>query len=267
MDYLEKILLPERGMFAGLSARPAEEDELDIDLLAFVYCDRDRHYFISSCLNLTAGTPISRQRVQQIEDIGTNVDPERVHMTIDVPKAAEIYYSTCGKIDQHNRCRQDTLNLEKKLETKEWNRRVNMSIFGMIVVDSWMLYKGRTGGKKMGQMEYYKALINILIDNPYYHRPEPRIRGYTSASLVNSSLTIGTFGHGLHLTPTKRKSGSADSKVKKRMQHRCKLCFNKTIMVCSICREVPELGEINAAYCAPTTEQACFHHHMCNIHH
>jgi hypothetical protein len=87
------------------------------------------------------------------------VDPERVHMTIDVPKAAEIYYSTCGKIDQHNRCRQDTLNLEKKLETKEWNRRVNMSIFGMIVVDSWMLYKGCTGGEKMGQMEYYKARI------------------------------------------------------------------------------------------------------------
>jgi Transposase IS4 len=70
-DYLEKILLPERGMFAGLSARPAEEDELEIDLLAFVYCDRNRHYFISSCSNLTAGTPISRQRVQQIEDVQT----------------------------------------------------------------------------------------------------------------------------------------------------------------------------------------------------
>jgi Transposase IS4 len=264
--YLQQIVLPERGMCAGLTTRH-EEEELDVDLLAFVYCDRDRHYFISSCSNLTAGSPISRQCVQQIEEVETNADPERVHITLDVPKAAEIYYSTCGKIDQHNRCRQDTLNLEKKLETKEWHRRVNMSIFGMVVVDSWMLYKGCTGGEKMGQMEYYKALINNLIDNPYFSSPAPRIRAPMSASSVSSSLTVGTFGSSIHLTPTKRKSGSAESKGNKRMQHRCRLCPHKTVMVCSICRQLPELGDSHVAYCAPTTERACFHQHVCNIHH
>jgi hypothetical protein len=267
--FLQAIVLPERGMCAGLTTRH-EEEGLDVDLLAFVYCDRDRHYFITSCSNLTAGTPISRLRVQQIEEVETNEDPKRVKITLDVPKAAEIYYSTCGKIDQHNRCRQDTLNLEKKLETKEWHRRVNMSIFGMVVVDSWMLYKGCTGGKKMGQMEYYKAIINNLIDNPYFSRPEPRIRVSRvpmSASSVGSNLTVGTFGRGIHLTPTKRKSGSAESKGKKRMQHRCRLCPHKTVMVCSICRQLPELGDSHAAYCAPATERACFHQHVCNIHH
>jgi hypothetical protein len=145
--YLQQIVLPEWGMCVGLTTRP-EEEGLDVDLLAFVYCDRDRHYFILSCSNLTAGLPISRQRVQQIKEVETNADPERVKITLDVPKATEIYYLTCSKTDQHNRCRQDTLNLEKKLETKEWHRRFNMSIFGMVVVDSWMLYKGCTGGKK-----------------------------------------------------------------------------------------------------------------------
>jgi hypothetical protein len=89
----------------------------------------------------------------------------------------------------------------------------------------------------MGQMEYYKALITNLIDNPYFSRPAPRIRVPLSALSVGSSLTIGTFASGLHLTPTKRKSGSAESKGKKRMQHRCRLCPNMTILVCSICRD------------------------------
>jgi hypothetical protein len=63
----------------------------------------------------------------------------------------------CGKIDQNNCCGQDTLDLEKKLETKIWHRCVNLSIFGKVVVDSWMLYKGCTGGRKMTQVAYYKG--------------------------------------------------------------------------------------------------------------
>jgi Transposase IS4 len=167
--YLEKIELPDRGTCAGLRTRHCnEEDEVDLDLMAFVFCDRDRHYFISTCSSLSAAVPITRIRTQQVQEVDSNNDPERLLLTIHQPKAASIYYSTCGKIDQHNRCRQDTLNLEKKLETKQWQRRVNMSIFGMVVVDSWMIYKGCTGGEKMDQTDYYKALIDGLIDNTYY---------------------------------------------------------------------------------------------------
>jgi Transposase IS4 len=138
--YLEKIELPDHGTCAGLRTRHCnEEDEVDLDLMAFVFCDRDRHYFISTCSSLSAAVPITRIRTQQVEDVESNADPERLLLTINQPKAASLYYSTCGKIDQHNRSRQDTLNLEKKLETKQWQRRVNMSIFGMVVVDSWML--------------------------------------------------------------------------------------------------------------------------------
>ena len=51
--------------------------------------------------------------MQQIKPLESQAPPERVEFTIKQPKAAEIYYSTCGKIDQHNQQRHDTLKLEK----------------------------------------------------------------------------------------------------------------------------------------------------------
>jgi hypothetical protein len=51
-----------------------------------------------------------------------------------------LYYSACGKVDQHNRDRQDTLQLERKLGTHNWATRVNHTILAMCVVDSWKIY-------------------------------------------------------------------------------------------------------------------------------
>jgi hypothetical protein len=56
--------------------------------------------------------------------------------------------------------------------TKVWHRHVDMSIFGMVVVDSWMLYKGCTGGGKLVQISFFKALMTELIDNLYFNGPE-----------------------------------------------------------------------------------------------
>jgi hypothetical protein len=60
------------------------------------------------------------------------------------PKLAEIYYSCCAMIDRHNRYRQDDLMLEKKLGTMDWLMRVNTSILGMIIADTWLAYNGCT---------------------------------------------------------------------------------------------------------------------------
>ena len=69
-----------------------------------------------------------------------NAPPDRVDLEIPQPKAAEIYYDTTSSIDQHNRCRQDDLSIEWKLGTWDWSKRVNLSILGMCVVDSWFVY-------------------------------------------------------------------------------------------------------------------------------
>lgn len=265
MDFMKSIELPVRGTCSGMIAHHSN-DGLEMDLLAFVYCDKDRHYFISSCSNISAGEPIKRFRVRQVEDVSTSIGPERVQLTINCPKAAAIYYSSCGKIDQHNRCRQDTLDLEKKIETKVWHRRVNMSIFGMVVVDSWMLYKGCTGGENMTQSAFYKALMTELIDNPYYNGPESRTQTSLSASSTDSVSALGTSGCGLRLTPTKRKVDSANPAGERRKQRRCRICQRKTIMVCSLCRNDPQIGESGAAFCAAVTERECFRVHMCDKH-
>ena len=188
---------------------------------------------------------------------------------MDCPKAAAIYYGTCGKIDQHNRCRQDSLNLEKKIKVMRWDQRVNLSIFGMIVVDSWLLYKGCTGGKKLHQIGYYKALMDALIDSPLKNkattRQQQQQQGGSNSSESNiESLSTkkGTSGRGLHLTPTKHKKPTRKRDRDRRQQRLCRNCSAKTIMLCSYCRDNPELGEDLAAYCCPTTGRDCFSRHM-----
>ena len=45
-------------------------------------------------------------------------------------------------IDQHNRHRQDTICIEKILQTKTWEKCVDTSIFGTYCVDVWLMYHG-----------------------------------------------------------------------------------------------------------------------------
>ena len=49
----------------------------------------------------------------------------------------------CASVDQHNLHQQDTLKLEK-LETKERRKRVNMTIFGICVVYTWLAWNQET---------------------------------------------------------------------------------------------------------------------------
>ena len=126
-EFLMVVQLPTRGACAGLTTR-ANDTDTPVDLLAFESCDQDRHYFISSCSIISAGLHVQWYRVWQVTDVVL------VNLELDCPKAAAMYYSAYGKIDQYNHCHQDVMNLEKKMETKLWHRRVNMSIFGIIIL-------------------------------------------------------------------------------------------------------------------------------------
>ena len=110
MSYLSTLTLPTRGEWRGVQHKVGGDSQLYV----FVWVDRDRRYFITSASSLIEGQPYERRRMRQIEPLDSQAPPERVEFTIKQPRAAEIYYSTCGKIDQHNRQRHDTLKLEKK---------------------------------------------------------------------------------------------------------------------------------------------------------
>lgn len=51
-----------------------------------------------------------------------------------------IYYDGCAKIDQHSRCRQDDVDIEKCFEVKEWSRG-NSTLLSICIVDSYLLHK------------------------------------------------------------------------------------------------------------------------------
>ena len=160
MSYLSNLEMVQCGDYKGLVARGTNGQPT---MLSFVWMDRDCHYFITSASSLDSGIPYSRNRWCQVS-LELDALPENVELTIPQPKAMEVYYRTCGVIDQHNRHRQDNLKTENKLETKKWDMRVNLTIFSMIVVDTWLVYSQATGSTEL-QSEFYVRLSEELIDN------------------------------------------------------------------------------------------------------
>ena len=77
-----------------------------------------------------------------------------------------LYYSACGKINRHNRCRQESLDIKKKLGTKDWSKRFNLSVFAMNVVNVWLAYQCITGTADT-QVDFYSYLAEEIIYNTY----------------------------------------------------------------------------------------------------
>ena len=109
---------------------------------------RERRYLVSSASSLQEGTTYTRKRWRQVNE-EENTEPENVELTIPQPKAEQIYYDVCRKIDQHKRHCQATLKLELKLQTHDWSKRVNLSILVMTMVDAWLVYTHSTQTTKI----------------------------------------------------------------------------------------------------------------------
>ena len=50
-----------------------------------------------------------------------------------------IYYDICSDIYWHNQISNNDIKLEKKLGTRSWHWHVNMGIFGVSVVDTYII--------------------------------------------------------------------------------------------------------------------------------
>jgi hypothetical protein len=209
--------------------------------------DHDRRYFIASGSSLSDGTPITRSRWRQIGDKPV-ADPSRIELTIVQPKAAEVYYSACAKIDQHNHDCQDTLMLEGKLLTNDWSTWVNLSILAVILVDSLRVYSKMTfpaefAGFKEIQKDFYGHLAAESIENNC-DQVRGRIRQHDAGSSegsYDSSLIDTRTGEPrsriyAHLSPTKcRRKNKWGMETANIFQGRCAVCRAKTIHQCSVC--------------------------------
>jgi hypothetical protein len=79
--------------------------------------------------------------------------------------ATELYYDISGKIDQHNRDRQATLAIEKKIKTHDWAKRVNLTILSMCLVDAWKAWSLISVDKEGQFIETQKKIYAHLAAN------------------------------------------------------------------------------------------------------
>jgi hypothetical protein len=93
----------------------------------------------------------------------------------------------------------------------DWSMRVNMTVLGICIVDTWLIYKGCLGERcDLEQRKFYSVLAEQLIENQYdYYGIRPR----QSVAQDSEAYEHGQprIGIDAHLTPTKRKRKTKDA--------------------------------------------------------
>ena len=121
--------------------------------------------------------------------------------------------------------------------------RVNLTIFSMIVVDTWLVYSQATGSTEL-QSEFYVRLAEELIDNNIDSQPQRRRNSGEDGSDSNDESPVMMCtgrvcaGVSCHLTTTKRRHRTRDGVLTAQMlQGRCIECGKKTTYLCSACMD------------------------------
>ena len=219
MAYLSNIEIHNQVDMSGLLTRPVYRKNPVLG--AFVWMDWNIRYFIFTGVFVEKGRPYTRTRWRQ-EDPPPNADPNMVELTIPQQITAKLYYSTCGQNGRHNRCHQESIDIEKKLGTKDWSKRFNLSVFAMDMVNVWLAYQGITGTEDT-QAYFYNYLTEEMLDNMYdrfmMRSAEGRRRNIVDSDDETFNYDNTLFGWingaprcgiSLHVTPTKKRSKTRD---------------------------------------------------------
>ena len=251
-EYLGDLTLQRKGQFVSMSTT---DSDTGCKFMAIMWLDRERRLFISTTGSTAYVDPIRRERWTMVDNEAQLIEKET-----PIPDVCATYYSSNGKIDQHNRCRQADLNLEKKLRTMKWGFRVNTSLFSICVVDAWILYKGYCGSSDhMTPWSFYCKLADELIDNEY-DSVALRKRRHSSDSSTADSLPIS--GMGIHTIETTRKRRKKDGTMTNHLyQGRCAVCQGnvKTKHICSACKAQTGL---DIFLCANSRRRGCLEAHV-----
>ena len=113
-------------------------------------------------------------------------------------------------IDRHNRSRQSTLMIERKVRVTSFEKRINTTIFAMVgPVDAWFLYRGIRRDRKVScdERHFYERLLEQLIDNKLdCSHASTRAKRRTDAELLlqqDHSDSIPSHLQLVSVTPTK----------------------------------------------------------------
>ena len=143
---------------------------------------------------------------------------------------------------------------------------MNLTIFGISVVDTWLAYVGcRGAGNTETQNEFYALLAEEMIENTLDMGPTAGRR--SSGDLPDPIAASVTGGVGAHLTPTKRRRIDKQSKQETAYAYQgyCTICTgrksrHKTTFTCSLCRDNGAAKEV--FLCPTRCGRDCFLEHM-----
>ena len=137
--------------------------------------------------------------------------------------------------------------------------RVNLTIFLMIVVDTWLVYSQATGSTEL-QSEFYVCLAEELIDNNIDSRPQCQ-RNSNDESPVMTCTGRVRAGVSCHLTPTKHRRRTGDGELTaQKLQGCCIECGEKTTYLCSACMDNDDESK-TPWLCHTEKRPACFANH------
>ena len=135
-----------------------------------------------------------------------------------------------------NRFRQESLDIEIKLGTKDWSTRFNLSVFEMNVVNVWLAHQCIT---RMVETlaGFYNYIYEEVIYNTYYRfimrSAEGRRRNIVESDdktfdddnpLFSRINAAPIFGTALHVTPTnKRKKKRNGTETQHLLQGNCEV--------------------------------------------
>ena len=92
MAYLQGLYFEKQVEWKGLR-------NATTSMYAFVWVDRNRRYFITNPYSLSRRFLYTRVRKRQVAPIESQEPRVQVEFTINQPKAAKMYYNTCGNIN------------------------------------------------------------------------------------------------------------------------------------------------------------------------
>ena len=252
-EHLEHAVFAQRGDRVALAH--VDEDTATVDMIALAWLDRNRRKFITTAHGLEEGNPILRERWRQLGD-DPNAPPQQVCIQIPQPLAVERYYEGAGTIDVSNKVRQHELMMDRRLQTNQWDYRVNFGILGIIFTDTWYLYQQTVAKPDECPNEFFSKLADEMIDNTEGVRPS-RARVVSPTDMDTDAVSNVV----LRQTLRKRKgqgSTNADGSAKAG-SGRCggEGCNKYTSWVCGACTHPTDPNQRQTWYCRPMAGCKC----------
>ena len=235
---------------------PLRSSQQQHSVAAFAWLDRNRRKFVTTAHGLEEGNPILRERWRQIGD-DSNAPPQQVCIQIPQPLAVERYYEGAGTIDVSNKVRQNELMMDRRLQTNQWDYRVNFGILGIIFTDTWFLYQKTVAEPDECPNEFFSKLADEMIDNTEGVRPS-RARVVSPTEMDTDDVVSNVV---LRQTLRKRNgrgSTNADGSAKAG-SGRCagKGCTKFTSWVCGACTHPTDPEQRQTWYCRPVEGGTC----------